>query len=755
MNGSSYRAAPDGSPTSYASVPLVDEDNDQQFDTDNYDTSPTKTNCTSGTTTPGGIIAELRSNATFHSHTSQVDANCLDRLSTALEGSCLGALFDRFRAGEFTVSPEDNSLLDFWDMVVICALFGTAVMLPFEVALISTPGPKLMLFDNIINGIFICDMVLNFNVGYAANDNTAHVVYVRNPFMIAGNYMAMPFSKNLTAGWFWPDLITVIPWDSLSTRMKDVKNLRSMRLVRVLRLVRMLRLVRVIKLFKRWHTVVGFSFALVKCARCTCLTLLLVHWLACVWAHLGQHPEEYLKGSTIEDTWISEIAQIEGEETVEDLGLFKIYTRSLYWCTVVLTTVGFGDVIPHNSAEHIMMVITIFITGFTWAWVVGNVVDVINNSDIFQTSFNQTMDDLNVLMGTRCVKKHLRFRIRKHLYESQLVHRQRHQLQTVTWLSETLQGELALESGLHDILECVWFLRSVPTSVVIELAMHFKPDLFSPSEFVMDHQSLFVIRKGAALRRGKMLTRGSIFGEDMILVTDALRDSVCPRTLTFLEVMQLGIDGLRGVCTKFADFDARLRKAQIKLAVQRAFVHDAARIKRRRERAERKRREKAGLQALTPLKGEQTDMWDKNFFGRGQSDEIHQQKKLLKQAKMGWADSINKVGQSAERDRAALSSLNKELTQLQKSLTDMTKSSNNDDSLDDLERLLLQSQEKSKKRLDSLEVRFDATQKWLEVICDATGRSRSQLGLGYTSGSSAASSSNRPASSPAAKYQSS
>ena len=52
----------------------------------------------------------------------------------------------------------------------------------------------------------------------------------------------------------------------------------------------------------------------------------------------------------------------------------------------------------------------------------------------------------------------------------------------------------------------------------------------------------------------------------MILVTDALRDSVCPRTLTFLEVMQLGIAGLQSVCTKFSDFDARLRKASIALS---------------------------------------------------------------------------------------------------------------------------------------------------------------------------------------------
>lgn len=667
---SNLRQDPDGSPVLYASVPLNE---------------PLSEECSVAPTPPQALPVIVEDPVRYLAPASPPSLAC-----QALQGCC-----SRWRDGRFTINPEESRAIDVWDVIVITALFLTAVMLPLEVALITAPevGTRLWRFDKSIDLIFMIDIVLNFNVAFACNDSSAHVVYVKDPLRIARNYMAIPFSNGMKAGWFWPDVITVIPWEEMHLPGQEGQEMESVRLVRVLRLVRMLRLVRVIKLFKRWHTYFGFSFAAVKIMRTVGFTILLVHWLACFWAHLGLHPEDYLEGATIEKSWISEIAAV---EKVEKLTLFTIYSRALYFCTVVLTTVGFGDIVPHNSIEHIMMILTIFVTGLVWAWVVANVVDVINNSDNYSATFTQTMDDLNVLMSSRGVQNALKFRIRKHLYEAQQVHRHRHQLGMVTWLSESLQGELAVDAGMKEVLNCVWYLRGLTPSVVIELSVHFKPDLFSPNEFIMDMHSLYVIRKGTCIRRGALLHRDAVFGEDMILVTEVLKDTVCPRTLTFVEVMALERKELFTVCKKYPDVDRLIRKAQTKLALKRALMHDAARIRRAREKFEKEQ----GMR--TSVK----NAWDSNFFGKKKEEASFEN--IFKQERLGWVDSIQRSHDGSEQERKQLVQLTQDIVQLQNSVETMEQiRASNAAKLEALEKRVQQSQETTRQRLLGIHRRFD------------------------------------------------
>jgi len=216
-----------------------------------------------------------------------------------------------------------------------------------------------------------------------------------------------------------------------------------------------------------------------------------------------------------------------------------------------------------------------FFLGILWAWVLANLVNEITNMDAFSTESHQLMDDLNLLMEHRALDTKLRHRLRKHLYESFTVHRQRHQQRTVRWLSAGLQGEIAVASGVDKACDCVWYLRNLPETVLIDVAQRFVGEMFSPNEFVRDRYSVMVIRKGTLIRRGKILTRDSVIGEDMILTTEVLLDTGSPRTLTFVEAMTLSRNDLVAVCEAHPDFDRRMRRAQIKLALWRAFVQAA------------------------------------------------------------------------------------------------------------------------------------------------------------------------------------
>eukprot|EP00927_Polykrikos_kofoidii_P060565 TRINITY_DN55509_c0_g1_i1.p1 TRINITY_DN55509_c0_g1~~TRINITY_DN55509_c0_g1_i1.p1 ORF type:complete len:723 (-),score=104.76 TRINITY_DN55509_c0_g1_i1:118-2190(-) len=520
--------------------------------------------------------------------------------------------FDKWLDGKYTIVPEGNAWLDIWDTCVMVALLFTASWIPFEVSLCdgAPPGP-ILLMTKVFDCIFVIDIVLTFNVAYvvsgAAGIAQALDPYERRPLAIARYYMSFPFTDGMRAGWFWPDLCTVIPWEDMTSAEK----MRSVRIVRVFRLVRMLRLVRVIKFFKRCQMSSGVSFSFLTILKCFGVALLLVHWLACFWAHLGKLPHH--PGATPEGeeatSWLSVYRAGLGHK-VEDLSALQIYADSLYWTTVVLTTVGFGDVTPKTGVEVVLTIAIVFCTGITWAWVVANVVNVITNSDVFGTQFNQVMDDVNSELQTCGINRALRLRIRRHIHESFDVQRRRHHQHALHWLSQGLQGELAIATGMEQVLNKIWYFQELDLPVMIELADEFKGQLFSPNEMIMDFTSASVIMRGSCIRRGRMLTRDAVIGEDVILVSLALRDMSSPRTLTFVETMSIHREKMREACIKFPDFDRRMRRAQIKLAMWRSFVLTA---RQRKNRMSNRAKSKKSVNVK---------LWEEKFFGMNDDDAV-------------------------------------------------------------------------------------------------------------------------------------
>mmetsp|Transcript_95100 Transcript_95100/g.182821 ORF Transcript_95100/g.182821 Transcript_95100/m.182821 type:complete len:675 (+) Transcript_95100:73-2097(+) len=478
---------------------------------------------------------------------------------------------ERWSRGDFTIVPENNSFLDIWDIIVITALFTTAFVVPFEVALYEKSPPFCNYMSRCIDIIFGIDIVLTFNVAYPITNPLAKDFYERAPCKIARQYMAFPFTDKFRAGWFWPDLATVFPWSEvhkylLKGRGASVKEdssvLNEIRLVRVLRLIRMFRLVRVVKLVKRWRSQIGFSSAYTDVAKCFLCTLLAVHWFACLWSYLGVN----LPGS-----WLEIRCEMKGFRK-EDFTRFEIYNLALYFCTMILTTVGLGDILPSTQVEIALGTATMLATGVMWAWVLASIVNVITNSDAFGTAYAGLMDDLNALMETRGVSTNLRVRLRKYLEEAEHVHRLRHQRNSVTSVTKGLQGELAVEAGVGEVCECVWYLRNISHYVLIDLSQYFMPDMFCPGEFLNEDNTTMVMRRGTSFHKGRVLVRDAVIGEDMILVSDHLRETWFPRALSFVEVMKLTRDDLVKVCERHVDFSRRIRRAQIKLAVWRAFI---------------------------------------------------------------------------------------------------------------------------------------------------------------------------------------
>lgn len=74
------------------------------------------------------------------------------------------------------------------------------------------------------------------------------------------------------------------------------------------------------------------------------ITFLFLHIGACLWSALGLLSYDY------PDTWV-------GALNLDIENSFLVYTNAFYYCIVVLTTVGYGDIVAVNTLERLFTII--------------------------------------------------------------------------------------------------------------------------------------------------------------------------------------------------------------------------------------------------------------------------------------------------------------------------------------------------------------------------------------------------------------
>ena len=147
-------------------------------------------------------------------------------------------------------------------------------------------------------------------------------------------------------------------------------------------------------------------------------------------------------------------------------------------------------------------------------------------------------------------------------------------------MSPQLAGEVALKCN-ERWLARVWFLKSACREFVVQLALLLEPVVFSIGE-VVANGNLFIIFRGLALYGGRVLTAGSVWGEDMILHSEWLKNPFCARAMTYLEVYRLNRTQLAEAAQEFPEMADHLRRCAIRLAVRRHFIFTAKAMQRRR-----------------------------------------------------------------------------------------------------------------------------------------------------------------------------
>ncbi|EWS74946.1 cation channel family protein (macronuclear) [Tetrahymena thermophila SB210] len=187
---------------------------------------------------------------------------------------------------------------------------------------------------------------------------------------------------------------------------------------------------------------------------------------------------------------------------IQDADIFTRYVQSFYYLAVTMITVGYGDITPQTTYEILFTTITMFVTGFFYAFSLNRIGNIIENIEAKDKSYKESMQVIHRLMREENVSQTLRVQVSnylQYLYKDSNELEKQHEIEITNKLSKQLKYDLT-QNIQGKYLKDIEFIDKLESkSKIVEIM---EECLFSPGEYIfkqgdLDDCSLYYIVKGS------------------------------------------------------------------------------------------------------------------------------------------------------------------------------------------------------------------------------------------------------------------
>mmetsp|Transcript_27437 Transcript_27437/g.33331 ORF Transcript_27437/g.33331 Transcript_27437/m.33331 type:complete len:485 (-) Transcript_27437:628-2082(-) len=194
--------------------------------------------------------------------------------------------------------------------------------------------------------------------------------------------------------------------------------------------------------------------------------------------------------------------------------------------------------------------------------------------NVKQTIFYQSMDDLNLYMKDKNLPLELCQRLREFVrYRRDVMVLNEHILHN---LSPGLRAEVLVFTN-REWLNKVPFFISCPEEFIVEVSTVLQSMTLAPNETVFRAgeyaDCMFIVERGMVGIKGRLCTRGKIFGEDALLNVSGGRRMYNAVTLTHAMLYTLSRDDLMFFVDQFPEVEKNLRKATIRAVLKNHILN--------------------------------------------------------------------------------------------------------------------------------------------------------------------------------------
>ncbi|EKX48845.1 hypothetical protein GUITHDRAFT_105469 [Guillardia theta CCMP2712] len=333
----------------------------------------------------------------------------------------------KHRSQRFLLYP-DSSLLISWQVVSIILIVWTIFEVPFTLVFVRNGQNSdqswctwdwIMVINLVVDICFMLDVVVNFNTSYL--DSEAFLV--KNRMDIAMHYLK---------SWFLLDFLTSLPIDSFLCAGGSESNPGFLRVVKVIRLIKIVRFVRVKRILSNWELSITSKIFLtiIRLFKFCMLMLFSMHLCGCLWMLMAiidvcnVNPSQTSKnqqdcicdaGGCYPNNWLAAYDLHMYESIATDSELFPRYLVSIYFATVTLTTVGYGDVVPVRDAERACAIFLTLCGAIVFAFCIGSISSLVSQRNLTETHIESELRTIQDFFRLKNLPRNLEIRAKQHL----------------------------------------------------------------------------------------------------------------------------------------------------------------------------------------------------------------------------------------------------------------------------------------------------------------------------------------------------
>lgn len=274
----------------------------------------------------------------------------------------------------FIIFPDDP-FIQVWTAFMASLMIYTVLITPYRVAFVDTDSVDWIILDNVIDGLFFTDLVMNSLTAYYDDEKNIITSHWKIFMRYAKSWMAL-------------DFIACLPVTYIFEGTVNYNNLlRLSRLPRIYRLIRMFRLMRMMKVVKNRSSIMRFmtqffriSLSMERLFWFVVTLIFILHLIACAWVFVGRFNID-----TDPDNWITI-----GEFLDQDnLGLYVV---AMYWTITTAATIGYGDIHANNSFEMCINALIMLLGVFIYSYMIGALTNLLGSLDIRKAKLNQKLE---------------------------------------------------------------------------------------------------------------------------------------------------------------------------------------------------------------------------------------------------------------------------------------------------------------------------------------------------------------------------
>lgn len=330
----------------------------------------------------------------------------------------------------------DSLWKPYWDLLVSLLVLYTCFALPLRLGFKLRMSGGAAAVDYFSDVLFLIDLGLNFITAYElpSGEEVTDVKLIKRRYF---------------HGWFALDLVAAIPFEAV-VLFTDMKSVTALNLLKAPRLLRVTRIGKVLNKSSGAN-----HFRILKLL---VFFFMFSHWTACAWYYLGRFQQYgnvwtgsvWLVDSNLCQSHLGSTGEpfmhmglehclpddhhelLEpGQETVyrtmepdapsgrslfggdsaepghgewgsivhSDADFNTRYLTSLYWAFTTLTSVGYGDIVPHTNGEKIFAMWVMIFGAVVYATIFGNVALIIQSFDAEQMRLKERTDAVIELAG--------------------------------------------------------------------------------------------------------------------------------------------------------------------------------------------------------------------------------------------------------------------------------------------------------------------------------------------------------------------